>query len=440
MILKIEISTCDISRVNCVMDRYNTKCTVSNLTVTSKNYTLVAQPSSITVTKFELVKSVVSVLTSNICNTFTKLNSFTAIDQHIESVEDNAFDNCTEITYINLEKNNIHELGKGTFSKTKKLQELYILGGLLEYIDADLFSNLGELKVLLFGANGLKELPVTAVKNLRKLENLYLYSNDLSDLDAKGLVENLVNLKAIYINDNNFHCKRLDDIIEVFEAKKILCPDDTFHTHIKKRDYIPRKGIRHIICLTEAQLRIETLKKGLGLGLDKLKDFPIGKEIIQLQTIVKNGFINSDSAVKNLADKQIETVDNLTAKMTNLNETLKNALTKINDSVSKLKQEMLAKQQILVERVSNTTLRLQKLDESYTILMNATSSSGRSNKSLSGKMFLYWVCLAILLLVIVVMGFCVIKKSRKVVEDVPLLCYEERVGGRQAENFNRKMF
>lgn len=432
MILKVKLFNCDISQVSCVMNRSNTKCSIFNLTVTSKNYTFVpVAPDSRVVINFEMVKSIVSVLTSNICTTFTKLYSFTAINQHIEIVEDYAFNNCTEIIYINLERNSIHQLGTGCFSNTKKLQRLRILGGSLPHIDIDLFSNLGELKQLLFGDIGLKEVSMEAVKNLKKLESLYLYSNDLADLDAAGLVENLVSLKSVYINDNNFHCDRLIEIIDIFEARKIEITDYSFWTHLKKRDYIPRK-VRNIICLSQAQLEAEKLKKKLAASLDELKDLPLGKEIIELKAVVEAGFINSDSVIVNLSSIVNETSQNLNAQISNLNGTLRNTSTDINATVSRLRQEILANQKNFEEKLNTTMVKLRKLDESnaslmdkYNVLWTNMSSSDLSYQSLSHNMIIYWVCLTSLLLLILALVFYIKKKFRNIY--VPFLCYKDRV-------------
>lgn len=313
MILKIDISTCDISRINCSM-RTKTECTVSDLVLTTKNYTFVPiAPDSKAVTKFIIKNSKVSVLTTNICTAFTKLQKLNAIDSHIEIVEGNAFQNCTDIIEINLEQNNIHQLGEGVFSNTKKLQNLHILGGSLRYIDADLFSNLGELQLLLFSANGLEELPVATIKNLKKLKKLFLYSNDLYDLDAAGLIENLPSLEEISINDNNLHCDRLIEIIETFKAKNITIQTITHDLYVKKRNYNPNK-MDKIICLSQAQQDDEKFKNALRTRtLDELRDFPLGKTIIDLQTLVYANIVGTDRQIKDLTNTLNTVIANISS-------------------------------------------------------------------------------------------------------------------------------
>ncbi len=413
-----------MDRISCMMYENNRRCTVSDLTLTSKNYTFVPMaPDSNAVLKFELIKSFVPVLTSNVCTTFTKLIQFTAIEQHIEIVEDYAFNNCTELLDLNLEKNNIHKLGVGIFSNTKKLQRLHILGGSLAKLDVDLFTNLSELKQLLYSANGLKELPVEAMKNLKKLELLYLYSNDLSDLDAKGLVENLPSLTAIYLNDNNFPCDRLIEIIDVFKAKRIRIADHAYEKHLKKRDYIPRK-ISNVVCLTQAQLEMEKLKKALTGSLDELKDLPLGKEIIELKAIVTSGFLDSDSEIVNLSSNLNETSDHLNEQVSILNETLRNNTIEMNSSINGLKMDVHKVQLELEQNLIDTVERLQKLDEAVVSLTNKyknlldnsassekfTGNDSRTSASHTNNFVAVWVCLIILMVSIATIGLFVIKK------------------------------
>lgn len=441
MILQIEFSTCDISRVRCTMYETNRKCTISSIITTSKNSTFVpVAPDARAVVKFEIIKSIVSVLTSNICTTFNNLKYFTAVGQHIEIVEDYAFNNCTDMLDINLEKNNIHKLGTGIFSNTKKLQRLHMLGGSVQHIDDDLFSNLGELNQLLYSANGLKELPVAAIRNLKKLELLYLYSNDLSDLDAEGLVENLPKLKSIYINDNNFHCDRLIEIVDIFKGRKVKILDHTFDAYNKKRDYIPVK-VSNIICLSQAQLQAEQLKTALTGSLDTLKALPLGKEIFQLKEIVTSGFTDSDSEIVALSNTLNEMADSVNEQISNLNETLQNTTIEISDTVSGLKNDIETVQQHSEQTLNETVAKIQKLEDSIASLLNKydnimidsiksdklIENNSRPVESLSHNMVAMWVCLVCLFLFIVTIGLFVIKKFKKVYVDVPFLFYEDRI-------------
>lgn len=411
------------------MNESNKKCVVSGLTVTLKNFTFVpVAPDSDVVVKFELRKSIVPVLTKNICITFTKLKQFVAIEQHIEIVEDYAFNNCTDVVDINLEQNNIHKLGVGIFSNTKKLQRVHILGGSLSYMDIDLLSNLTELNQLLYSANGLKELPIAAMKNLKKLELLYLYSNDLTDLDAEGLVANLPSLKSIYINDNNFHCDRLIEIIEIFRAKNIRVPDHTYEKHVKKRDYIPRK-ISNIICLTQAQVDAEKLKKALNGSLDDLKDFPLGKAVIQLKDVVNSGFIDTDSEIVNLTNAIDE-------QISYLNGTLQNNSIETSGSIDELSKTIQTAQHTIEDEsevIRKHEEAISVLSEKYTILMSEEKSKANKNgeyESLSNSTIAVWACLVMLLLINVAIGLWVLRVTRKFGQidmDGPFLCYEERV-------------
>lgn len=477
MVYKMKIATCEIRQVTCSMYEYNKKCTISGLTLTLKNYTFVPIATNFRiVTKFEITGSVVPVITGNVCTTFTKLKNFAAIEQHVEQIEDYAFKNCTELIDLNLEKNSIHKLGEGVFSNTKQLQRLHLLGASLGKIDVDMFSNLSELNQLVYSASGLKELPVAAIQNLKKLEYLYLYSNELADLDTEGLIKNLPNLRTLYINDNNFHCDRLIEIINAFKARNIIVHDHTYSLYIKKRDYIPRK-INNIICLSQAQLESEKLKKALTSSLEELKVYPIGKAVIQLKEVVTTGFTDADSNIVTLSNTLNETSDNLNEQISNVNETLKNTSSEISESITalfnllnettenlneqisylnetfkktstefsenrnSLKEniaDQITGQHILEEKITVATTKLQEMADSVALMMekyntimgNLASSdklSGNSNQgydTLVHSIVAIWMVLICLLLTTVATAFFVHKKFSNIHVDVPILCYE----------------
>lgn len=386
------MSTCEIRLVQCSVSDRN--CTISGLTLSLKNYTFKpVAPNPNSVIGFEIKKSTVPVITSEICVTFPKLKTFVAVQQGIQVIEDYAFSNCTEATLISIPFNNIHTLGKGIFDNMKQLQEINMHGGSLEQIDVNLLNDLGELIELVISANKLKELPAEAIKNLKKLKILYLYSNELTDLNADGLIESLPNLRAIYINDNNFQCDRLNEMISIFKAKSIMIVDHTHSVYLKKRDYIPHK-VDDIICLTQVELEFEKMKNALNKSLDELKEYPIGKAVIQLKDIVHSGFEDADSNIVVLSKSLNETSSNFTQQILNINQTLNVATKKI--------QEIADSMGSMVEYIS-------------------LSSNLKSNKNAN---IAIWILLISLFLIIVTLSVFVYKKFRNIHADTPTLCYK----------------
>lgn len=399
------------------------------LRLTLKNSTFVPialDPNA--VINFEIKSSIVPAISSRICATLTKLKAFIAISQHIEIVEDYAFNDCTDMSEINLEGNNIHKFGVGVFSNTRKLKELHILGASLSRLDVDLFGNLGELTYLMLSASQLRELPIGAVKNLKKLEFLFIYSNDLTDLDAEGLVEVLPNLKSIFINDNNFHCDRLGEIIDVFKSKLIYMPDTMYHPHAKKRDYVPRT-VNRITCLSQGQLAIEKLKKALAGELEEMKDLPLGREVIELQEIVRSGFVESDGAIFELTLTVNETLDDVYKKMSNLNETVEHVLQNdIRDSSEKLRKLEEQMKQMKMNSSTSSALIENLIDK---------NNLQRSTEPLRQDIIAVWVFIAILTLAVGVICFVGFKKFRKYDGDAPLLSYEYRIDGQDLRELDR---
>lgn len=429
ILLHIKSSCSETKRVGCLMYENNTKCIISGITITSKNSTFVPiAPDSFIVVRFSIVKSIITVLTSNICETLPKIYQFFAVEQHIEIVEDYAFDKCSDIEEINLEGNNIYKLGAGIFASTKKLKTLHFLGASLDQIDDDLFSGLGELKQLMYSANGLKSLPASAMKNLKKLELLFIYSNELTDLDAATLVDILPNLKSIFINDNNFHCDRLGEILAVFQSRHIQTPDTSYWKHEKKRDYIPRK-INKIICLTNAQLEKEKLKNALTAELDELKDLPLAKELIELKSLVKSGFQDSDSEIEKLIGKS----ENLTEKILNLNATIRHNSSEIGNFVNKLRDNINNIQKSIEKNSNDVSKKLRRLDEAIITLRNKQKENsskfdeyGYNNMhDASVSITAIWVCLALLMAINGIIGVAIYRQFKR--NRANLLSYEYRV-------------
>lgn len=390
---KLQIAQCE-NLVRCSAFDDIKNCTITGLTLSLKNYTFTPVASNPNVViGLEIKKSTVPVITTEICTALPKIESFTAIQQGIQVIQDYAFNNCTEVKLISLPFNNIHTLGKGIFDNTKKLQEINLHGGSLNAIDVNLFNNLGELLELVISANKLKKLPIATVKNLKKLKILYLYSNELTDLDAEGLVSNLPNLRGVYINDNNFHCDRLNEIIEIFKAKKVLIVDHTHSIYLKKRDYIPHK-IHEIICLTQVELESEKLKMGLNLTLTEMKDYPLVRAVTQLKEIVAAGFMDADNNIVTLFNMLNGTSNDLNKQLVVLNRTL-----------------------------NDTTRKIQEMTDTITIL-SANYNKLKATISVDSKFndnsnVVIWILLLCVLLVIVVVAFFVVKKIRKNNLDVP---------------------
>ncbi len=397
---KIRTENSEIILASCsIYDNKN--CTIVGLTLTLKNFTFkpVATIPNI-VASLEIKKSTVPVITTEICTALPKIKSFLAVQQGIQVIQDNAFNNCTELTLISMPFNNIHTLGKGIFDNSRKLQEINIHGGSLEQFDVNLLDNLGELIELVISANKLKEFPIAAVKNLKKLKVLYLYSNELTDLDAEGLVSSLPSLNAVYLNDNNFHCDRLNEIIIAFKAKKIVIVDHTHSIYLRKRDYIPHK-IQEIISLSHVELESEKLKKGLNQSLTELKDVPLAKAVIELKDIVSSGFQDADNNIVTLFNMLNGTSNDLNAQLVNLNRTLN----------------------VTNRKVQEMTDTITRLSENYKNLSSKLSANSSVNGNSNLVIWILGICSV--LFIVGAIAFVIYTKLRKTPSDV-LFSYHHR--------------
>lgn len=88
---QFEIANCEILAVPCTMSQSNQSCTITGLaTLTLENLETAIRVLE-TVINFDVTKSVVPVLTSDICASLANILTFTAVGQGIEIIEDYAF-------------------------------------------------------------------------------------------------------------------------------------------------------------------------------------------------------------------------------------------------------------------------------------------------------------------------------------------------------------
>lgn len=265
-----KLSNCEINVIPCKYYDVGNSCLIENVTLHTRNYKFVPDPSHPSNSEYFVIDlSTVTVLTSDICTTFPEIIVFVARWQGIQIIENYAFTNCTRITDMDLNGNNIHTIGKEIFPTPSKLTLLYMDGS---RINVDLLSKLHEMMILSIGENGLKELPLEAIKNMKYLRQLSVESNELFDLDAEGFIQNFPDLERISINDNNFPCNRLTEIVDAFNVKIF---DFYVTRYRRKRDYVAHGRVGPVMCLTQEQVHYEKNKR--ASLLEESKNNEIGE-------------------------------------------------------------------------------------------------------------------------------------------------------------------
>lgn len=115
----------------------------------------------------------VEVLIDNICDAFPELEVLYSNSVSLTSIKDGALDKCDRLTEISLSDNK------------------------------------------------LTHFPYDALSRKKNLTTVWLYSNNLVDLDIRRVMESCVNIRTIYLNDNDISCSKLKKIISGFRSNNV---------------------------------------------------------------------------------------------------------------------------------------------------------------------------------------------------------------------------
>lgn len=198
-------------------------CTLTGITVTKERPEFTINfSSSHPIEAIQIEDSFIPLLTSQICDTFPDIVTLNLNNVGIEVIEKDALKKCTSLKGFQSWNNPLQTLDTHTFNHTVELRHLSITNSSIKELPEHVFDHLRQLRHLSLVNNHLSFDNPLVYKNLNKLEVLELYSNELLDLDDQAFVTYLPNLKKIYLNDNDFLCDRLVQIIEVFKNKGVL--------------------------------------------------------------------------------------------------------------------------------------------------------------------------------------------------------------------------
>ena len=146
-----------------------------------------------------LVHSNLEELPSDLCQLVPKLSQMTANFNQLKSVPD--LQNCTKISIVFLDFNNIKKIGKNTFSGLERLTSVLLHNNEIEEIHPEAFRGLSSLSFLHIGHNSVSAIPPGLFDEVVNLENLELQYNSITSL-SKDVFKHLANLQILYLNDN----------------------------------------------------------------------------------------------------------------------------------------------------------------------------------------------------------------------------------------------
>lgn len=217
------------------LSTHNVTCVFSNIHLNSTLYDWKPEATDpLTIEKIEFIECSIPVVTKAICETFPSLKKFYIRKCNVEFIKEDAFDSCDQLQVLYLQYNNLVRLDKGTFKNLYNLKVLHLQWNQIKELDPLIFSHLYNLEEISLGRNNLTEFPARLVRFNPRIKAIWLHSNDISDLDVEQIIEFLSNLQKFEIDENEISCKRLYEILNIFEFRGI---EIGHNFHYKKRFY-----------------------------------------------------------------------------------------------------------------------------------------------------------------------------------------------------------
>ncbi|XP_076252691.1 uncharacterized protein LOC143191466 [Rhynchophorus ferrugineus] len=149
------------------------------------------------------------------------------------SLEKDSFSGLTKLEILCLTDNKLSSLPAGLFAPLEKLTHLYLNKNDLQQLASGTFSNLNNLEVLDLSNNGLyrTKLHILVSVSMIKMQYLYLQNNNLGSEYAHEdsnirknefkLISTHPSLKQIDINNNEWQCNTLIDLVVIFRDRNI---------------------------------------------------------------------------------------------------------------------------------------------------------------------------------------------------------------------------
>lgn len=293
----------EIPIYNCVYE--DDWCTFHNLTISRPETVFKLTADNVqNITKLRFNNSSIHTWTSHVCETFPNLVSLEIDQVYLREIAVGALDNCSNLEVISFWTNQLTRFDRDNFRYTYKLKEINVQSNKIYYIHPETFNHLANLEVLSLNENLLKKFPVDKMNRLEKLRLIYLDTNDLEDLDDELLVEKFPGLSTVYMDDNNFDCDRLKEILNTFAAKNISAK--VWSAQHKKTRVIKPTTIQGIECYNDQSMRL--LMKDSNYQINHLQ-YLIAKLLEMIYDLKRNGTgsagTGAGSSTGNAVDRKI---------------------------------------------------------------------------------------------------------------------------------------
>lgn len=150
---------------------------------------------------YGISRSATANIPSIICQTFTNVERIELTNARVERIGENSFNDCKNLSHLNLNDNIISSLHEKSFSENSNLWELQISNNLITDIPEDFFANQRRLNFLLMHNNLISDFSDDTFKTLTNLRELRIDFNQLSRLKHSWFLT-LGNLQTLGISGN----------------------------------------------------------------------------------------------------------------------------------------------------------------------------------------------------------------------------------------------
>lgn len=240
---------------------FNDYCTFSNVEINRSypNWIARSEDPKRVLEKVQFTNSKIEYLTSDLCDSFQDLKEIRLGDVELEEIDDDAFFSCDGLRILKLESNKLKELPDELFLTSSNLTNLNLASNKLTTFNILSLQNCKELISLDLENNYLTtfEVDPETVDFLTKLELLNINTNDLSTLNEVSLLEALPALTRIWINQNEFPCSRVQQMMASFRSRSIKVETSQY---LRKRYYELEK-VEGINCLPDVSWSANIYKK-----------------------------------------------------------------------------------------------------------------------------------------------------------------------------------
>ncbi|XP_043097477.1 leucine-rich repeat-containing protein 15 [Puntigrus tetrazona] len=147
-----------------------------------------------------LQDNTITQLPANLFSNLPKLKKLYLSNNRLSLLPSAIFLNLPSLTHISLYENQLSRLMPETFGPMA-LQELWLYDNLLTHLEDNVFNNLTEIRLLVLSRNRIQHISPGAFNGLMELEEISLHTNRLTSIQA-GIFKGLPKLTNISIENN----------------------------------------------------------------------------------------------------------------------------------------------------------------------------------------------------------------------------------------------